>query len=227
MVNVSLRNIQAINMFFSSWALVFMAIGILMEEWVELTLETKKNTVSHSPWICCTILWPEDGLQLVRIMMISVLSLSFFHNLFLGLEFTYLIPQTKHVLFITVIVSVFTGILLLCALLLYHQKLRQGQSVYYSSYKITWVIFTAYLTVCLFMVSGILSFLECKQSTKIFPCLTLIHTPEKESQDIEESDSSIKVVPSPEAAIPRSIVHTKDDSPNRPQLQTRRVTWAL
>ena len=59
MVNVSLRNIQAIDMFFSSWALVFMAIGILMEEWVELTLETKKNTVSHSPWICCTILWPE------------------------------------------------------------------------------------------------------------------------------------------------------------------------
>ncbi|XP_019664539.1 transmembrane protein 225 [Ailuropoda melanoleuca] len=225
MVNVSLRNIQAINMFFSSWALVFMAIGILMEEWVELTLETKKNTVSHSPWICCTILWPEDGLQLVRIMMISVLSLSFFHNLFLGLEFTYLIPQTKHVLFVTVILSVFTGILLLCALLLYHQKLRQGQSVFYSSYKITWVIFTAYLTVCLFMVSGILSFLECKQSNKVFPCLTLIQIPEKESQDIEESDSSIKVVPSP--AIPRSIVHTKDDSPNRPQLQTRRVTWAL
>lgn len=41
--------------------------------------------------------------------MISVLSLSFFHNLFLGLEFTYLIPQTKHVLFVTVILSVFTG----------------------------------------------------------------------------------------------------------------------
>lgn len=80
---------------------------------------------------------------------------------------------------------------------------------------------------CLLFSPGILSFLECKQSTKIFPCLTLIHTPEKESQDIEESDSSIKVVPSPEAAIPRSIVHTKDDSPNRPQLQTRRVTWAL
>lgn len=59
MGNISPRGIQATNMVFSSWALVFLAIGIIMGEWVELTLETKKNTVSHSPWICCTTLWPE------------------------------------------------------------------------------------------------------------------------------------------------------------------------
>lgn len=59
MVNVSFRNIQAMNVMFSSWALVFMAIGVLTEEWVELTLETKENTIRHSPWICCTTLWPE------------------------------------------------------------------------------------------------------------------------------------------------------------------------
>ncbi|XP_032283643.1 transmembrane protein 225 [Halichoerus grypus] len=227
MVNASLRSIQALNMFFSSWALVFMTIGILIEEWVELTWETKKNTISHNPWICCTPLWPEDGLEVVRIMMILVLSLSFFHNLFLGLEFTYLIPQTKHIFFITVFLSFFTGILLLCALLLYQQKLRQGQSVYYSSYKITWIIFIAYLSVCLFMASGILSFLECKQSTKVCPCVTLIRIPERERQDIEESENSFKVVSSPDAAMPRSIVHSREDSPNRTQLQTRRVTWAL
>ena len=46
------------------------------------------------------------------------------------------------------------GILLLCALILYQLKLKQGQSVYYSTYKITWIIFTAYLSVSFFMASG-------------------------------------------------------------------------
>ncbi|XP_038391759.1 transmembrane protein 225 isoform X7 [Canis lupus familiaris] len=179
MAKVSLRGIQATNMFFSSWALIFLTLGILREEWVELTLETKKNTISHSPWICCTTLWPE-------------------------------------------------GILLLCALILYQLKLKQGQSVYYSTYKITWIIFTAYLSVSFFMASGILSLLECKKSTSACACATLIHTPERESEDIEESESSVKIVSLPEnAAAPRSIVHTREGSPNRPQLQTRRVTWAL
>ncbi|CAD7690096.1 unnamed protein product [Nyctereutes procyonoides] len=228
MAKVSPRGIQATNMFFSSWALIFLTLGNLREEWVELTLETKKNTISHSPWICCTTLWPEDSLEVVRIMMILCLSLSFVHNLFLGLEFTYFIPQTKYVLFITVFLSFFTGILLLCALILYQLKLKQGQSVYYSTYKITWIVFTTYLSVSFFMASGILSLLECKKSTSACACVTLIHTPERESEDIEESESSVKIVSLPEnAAAPRSIVHTREGSPNRPQLQTRRVTWAL
>ncbi|XP_032724913.1 transmembrane protein 225 [Lontra canadensis] len=225
MVNVSFRNIQAMNVMFSSWALVFMAIGVLTEEWVELTLETKKNTISHSPWICCTTLWPEDGLEVVRIMMILVLNLSLFHNLFLGLEVTYLIPSTKCILFITAFLSFLTGILLLCALLLYHQKLRQGRSVYYSSYKISWIIVTGYLSFCLFMASGTMSLLECKQSTKVCACVTLLPTSQRESQDVEESKGS--VVSSPKAAMPRSIVHTRKDSPDRSQFQVRRVTWAL
>ncbi|XP_073760139.1 transmembrane protein 225 isoform X2 [Callorhinus ursinus] len=178
------------------------------------------------PSLARSFCFPTDGLQVVRIMMILVLSLSFFHNLFLGLEFTYLVPQSKHIFFITVFLSFFTGIFLLCALLLYQQKLRQGQPVYYSSYKITWIIFTAYLSICLFMASGILSFLECKQSTKVCPCMTLIRIPERERQDTEESENSFKVVSSPDAAMLRSIVHSREDSPNR-QLQTRRVTWAL
>ena len=75
---------------------------------------------------------------------------------------------------------------------------------------------------------GILSLLECKKSTSACACATLIHTPERESEDIEESESSVKIVSLPEnAAAPRSIVHTREGSPNRPQLQTRRVTWAL
>ncbi|XP_058543114.1 transmembrane protein 225 [Neofelis nebulosa] len=228
MGNISPRGIQATNMVFSSWALVFLAIGIIMEEWVELTLETKKNTVSHSPWICCTTLWPEDGLEVVRTMMILVLILSFIHNLFLGLESTYLIPQTKHTLFIAVFLSFFTGLLLLCALLMYHQKLSQGKTVYYSSYKITWIIFTAYLNVSLFVASGVLSLLQYKQSIKSFACLTILRTSSREIKDRQESESSIKVISLPEQpAMLRSIVHTKEDFPNRAHIQTRRVTWAV
>ena len=51
-----------------------------------------------------------------------------------------------------------SGILLLGALLLYHHMLRQGESVYYSSYKISWIIFTAYLNVLFLFISG-----ECLQ----------------------------------------------------------------
>ncbi|XP_029813563.1 transmembrane protein 225 [Suricata suricatta] len=228
MVKISSRGIQATNMVFSSWALFFLAIGIIMGEWVELTLETKINTISHSPWICCTTIWPEDGLEVVRTIMILVLSLSFIHNLFLGLEFAYLIPQTKHTIFITVFLSFFTGLLLLCALLLYHQKLSQGKFVYYSSYKITWIIFTAYLNVSLFVASGFLSLLQYKQSINSFACLTIIRTPNREIKDIQESGNSVKVISSPEQlAMPRKIIHTKEDFPNRPQIQTRRVTWAV
>ena len=59
MVHISTRNVQATNMLFSSWALVFLAVGIIIEEWVELKFETKNDTISHSPWICCTSVWPE------------------------------------------------------------------------------------------------------------------------------------------------------------------------
>ena len=45
-------------MFFSSWILVFLAVGIIIEEWAELKLGPQKPTITHSPWICCTPLWP-------------------------------------------------------------------------------------------------------------------------------------------------------------------------
>lgn len=41
--------------------------------------------------------------------MILVLNLSLFHNLFLGLEVTYLIPSTKRILFTTAFLSFLTG----------------------------------------------------------------------------------------------------------------------
>lgn len=59
MVHLSIRNIQAANMIFSSWALVFLAIGIIIEEWAELTFEPKQHKLIHNPWICCNPIWPE------------------------------------------------------------------------------------------------------------------------------------------------------------------------
>ncbi|XP_036718348.1 transmembrane protein 225 [Balaenoptera musculus] len=233
MVHILVRKIQATNMFFSSWVLVFLAVGIIIEEWAELKLEPKKPRISHSPWICCTSVWPEGGLEVVRNMLILVLNLSFLHNLFLGFEFTYMIPQTKHILVMTACLAFLTGILLLCALLLYQQMISQGESVYYSSYKITWIIFTAYLSVFFLIVSGFLSLLQHKQSVDSSASLTTMPKSARESQVMEQSGASIKVISLPAStAMPHSIVRvhsaqTKEDAPERPQVQARHVTWAL
>lgn len=75
---------------------------------------------------------------------------------------------------------------------------------------------------------GVLSLLQYKQSINSFACLTIIRTSDREIKDIQESRNSIKVTSlSDQPAMPRSIVHTKEDFPNRPQVQTRRVTWAV
>lgn len=58
MGQLSTRNIQALNMIFSSWALVFLSLGIMVDDWVTLNFETKTNMQSHSPWIHTTI-WPK------------------------------------------------------------------------------------------------------------------------------------------------------------------------
>lgn len=46
------------------------------------------------------------------------------------------------------------GTLLLCALLMYHIKLRQGKSVYYSNYYINGNISTAYFSIFFHIASG-------------------------------------------------------------------------
>ncbi|XP_036894127.1 transmembrane protein 225 [Sturnira hondurensis] len=219
---LSTRNIQALNMFFSSWALVFLSLGVMIDDWVTLHFETKTNTQSHSPWIYSTI-WPKDDLKVVRIMLILVISFSFFHNLFLGLEFTFMIPQTKCIFLITVFLSFFTGILLLCALLLYHLKLRRGRSVYYSGYNITWIISTAYLSVLFLFASGIMCLLQYKQAMNSA----------EESHDTQQSGSSIEVTSLQRLTVmPRSIVHVQSKNSDqvslrKSQSQKRRVTWAL
>ena len=58
MVPILVRKVEASNMFFSSWVLVFLAIGLIIEEWAELKLGPQKHTITHSSWICCTSLWP-------------------------------------------------------------------------------------------------------------------------------------------------------------------------
>ncbi|XP_010354741.1 LOW QUALITY PROTEIN: transmembrane protein 225 [Rhinopithecus roxellana] len=229
MVHVSNRSIQGMNILLSSWAVVLMVMGITLDEWVELISEDEGIKINHSPWmICCPAVWPEDDLKVVRIMMMSVLGLSFLLNFILGMKFTYLIPQNKSIQLFTAILSFSSGILLLWALTLYHNKLKQGQSMHFSSYRITWIMNTAYLNVFFLSVCGILSLLECKLSTSSSTCLN-IHTSDTECK---ESEKSIEGISLPEhTAMPRSIVraHTvnsKEDILNK-QVQTRRVTWAL
>ncbi|XP_003418323.1 transmembrane protein 225 [Loxodonta africana] len=235
MVEISVRSIQTTNMILSSLALIILVIGTIAEKWIELKLEAKKITINHSPWmLCCITTWPEDDLEVVRIMMILTLSLSFLLNLVLGMEFTYLIPQTIYIHFISAFLSFLTGIILLSALLLYHHKLRQGQSVYYTSYKITWIPYTAYVIVTFFVTCGILSILNSLQFVNRFTCLNIINKSDRECKEIPQSGSSIKVISSTDASIkPRSIVRlhsvsVKGDVLDKsPPVQVRRVTWAL
>ncbi|KAB0359320.1 hypothetical protein FD754_003476 [Muntiacus muntjak] len=238
MGHILVRKVEATNIFFSSWVLAFLVLG------------PQNPTISHNPWICCTSLWPSsrndprrnicpplnsfffstDGLEVVRNILIVVFSLSFMHNLLLGFAFTYMIPQTKYTLIMTACLAFLTGILLLSALLLYHHMLNQGESMYNSSYKVSWIIFTAYLNILLLFTSGFLSLLQYKQSINSSHSLITIHKSARESQVMEQHGVSIKIVSLPAGtAMPHSIVrvhsaHVKEDSPKRPHVQARCVT---
>ncbi|XP_002708365.3 transmembrane protein 225 isoform X1 [Oryctolagus cuniculus] len=234
MVYISSRNMQAINMLSSSWATVLLTIGIIVDEWVELIPKRQTIKVNHSPWMtCCITTWPEGELERIRMMMVAVLGISFSLNLILGLEFTYVIPQNIYIHLLTATEGLLSGILLVCALLLYHQKLSQGESVYFTRYKISLATFIAYLNVFFFFVTGIISLIQCKQSIN---CSTWLHltTPAKERENTQLPKTSVQVTSLPENTImPRSIVRkhssmsSKEDIPSKSQVQTRRVTWAL
>ncbi|KAB0377162.1 hypothetical protein FD755_011606 [Muntiacus reevesi] len=214
MGHILVRKVEATNIFFSSWVLVFLVLG------------PQNPTISHNPLICCTSLWP----SMVRNILIVVFSLSFMHNLLLGFAFTYMIPRTKYTLIMTACLAFLAGILLLSALLLYHYMLNQGESTYYSSYKVSWIIFTAYLNILLLFTSGFLSLLQYKQSINGSDSLITICKSARESQVMEQHGVSIKVVSLPAGtAMPRSIVrvhsaHMKEDSPKRPHVQARCAT---
>ncbi|XP_003796952.1 transmembrane protein 225 [Otolemur garnettii] len=231
MVHISNRNIQALKIFFSSWIIVLLIVGIIIDEWVELILEGKGTKVKHSPWmVCCSKDWPEDELKLVRVMLILILNLSFFLNLIMGLESTYIIPESTYFHLINASLSFLSGILLLCALLLYHLKLREGKSVYFTNYKINWMGFAGYINVLFFFICATLSLLQCKKPSTTCACL---NRAEKSATKCNEVGSSIQVISLPaRSAMPRSIVRThsdtgKEENPNRQQIHARRVTWAL
>uniref|UniRef100_A0A8C9Q220 Transmembrane protein 225 domain-containing protein n=1 Tax=Spermophilus dauricus TaxID=99837 RepID=A0A8C9Q220_SPEDA len=220
---VSSRHIQATNILVSSWVVLFLIVGVILEEWIKLT--TNNETI-HNPWMtCCTAVWPEDGLKIIRIMMLTVLITSCTSNFILGLLFTYIIPQNKYVYLIIFLFS----ILLFCALLLYDGMLRKGKTVYFSSFKITWVAATAYFTIILLLACSVLSFIEYKVFVNSCTCLKI----QKSAKDLQLSGSSIQVISLPERTVmPRSIVrvhshNSKEDTANRSHVQARRVTWAL
>ncbi|XP_032141002.1 transmembrane protein 225 isoform X2 [Cebus imitator] len=168
----------------------------------------------------------QDDLRVVRIMMMSSLGLSFLLNLILGMKLTYLIPQNKYIHLFTTILSFLSGILLLWALVLYHNKLKQGQSVHFSSYNINWIMYTAYLNIFFLFVCGIFSLLEYQLSTG---CCTWLNI-HKSDNECKESENCIKGISLPEhAAMPHGIVrsHTVNSKEGTLNKQTRRVTWAL
>ncbi|XP_021482173.1 transmembrane protein 225 isoform X1 [Meriones unguiculatus] len=230
MVHSSNRSIQAANIFFSSGAIVLLVVGLTMENWVELVPKVKKDKMNHSPWMgCCPPFWPEDDLIMIQRLMRVTLNMSIYINLIIGLQFTFMIPQNKCIHLFVGFLSFFTGCILFYAVTIYHHKLRKGQHVYFTNYKIKWMTFTVYLTIALFLSCGIFCFIQCTNSCA---CLKFCIHPEG-SNGKKLSGSSIQVISLPERTVmPRSIVHvhsvtSKDGNIVKPHVQGRRVTWAL
>ncbi|XP_036304899.1 transmembrane protein 225 [Pipistrellus kuhlii] len=233
MMHLTSRNLQAINLFISSCSLVFLALGILVDDWVRLNIETGKNVKIHSPWKYSTI-WPKGDMEVVRILLLVVLSLSYFYNCYLGMEYTYMFPQTACVIFTAAFLTCFTGILLISALILYHIRLRQGKSVYYLNYHLTWNISTAYISIFFHFASGFFSLLEYQRRATDSSLPSETETASQGSDFRMQSGSSIQVISLPETPPPppsivrvRSQESRNSDIPKPTQIQKRRVTWAL
>ncbi|XP_004597800.2 transmembrane protein 225 [Ochotona princeps] len=234
MIHISRRNIQAISTLAASWATILLAIGIIMDDWAELTPDQQQTKVNHSPWMeCCTATWPEDDLAKIRMIMVAVLSISFSLNLILALEYTYMIPHNMCLHLFTATAGFASGILLVSALLLYHQKLTQGESVYFIKFKVSLAIFIAYVNAFFFFVTGFFSILQCRQFTHCCSCLCIIDS-DKDRETTHTPKPSVQMTSLRERTVtPRSIVRahssisSKDVIPSRSQVQSRRVTWAL
>ncbi|CAH6863507.1 transmembrane protein 225 [Phodopus roborovskii] len=230
MMHVPNRSIQAVNVVFSSIAILMMVAGLIMDNWVELIPKVRKDKTTHSPWLgCCPALWPEDSLRMIRRTMMMSLNISIYLNLILGLQLTSMIPQNKCVHLFVGFLSFFTGCLMFYSITMYHHKLNKGEHVYFISYKIKWIIFTAYLAIASLLTCGIFCFVQC---TNRCACMKFC-IPHRDSNGRRLSGSSIQVISLPErTTMPRSIVHvhsmsSKDGNMNKTHVQARRVTWAL
>ncbi|XP_049634337.1 transmembrane protein 225 [Suncus etruscus] len=222
MENLEHRNIHAINLFLSSWILITVTIGMVVEDWIYL--KTENEVVSHSPWKRCLDLFQEDDTEHVRIMMVTILILSFFQNFFLGLKFTYMISQKEHSCFISIALSFFTGVFLLITFLVYHYNIKQGCKRFYINYKITWITFMNYLNVPFLLLSGILSLLLYSSNS---PFQNIIHLPSRRKVSETQSRDSGNVTSPATQTMPRSIVHRHSEDQDRPPEHKHRVTWAL
>nr|KAF6312323.1 transmembrane protein 225 [Pipistrellus kuhlii] len=180
---------------------------------------------------------PRQGnsdMEVVRILLLVVLSLSYFYNCYLGMEYTYMFPQTACVIFTAAFLTCFTGILLISALILYHIRLRQGKSVYYLNYHLTWNISTAYISIFFHFASGFFSLLEYQRRATDSSLPSETETASQGSDFRMQSGSSIQVISLPETPPPppsivrvRSQESRNSDIPKPTQIQKRRVTWAL
>ena len=85
---------------------MFHLIHIYLEICVPQVEMSQKECLSSSQY---SFFFSTDGLEVVRNILIVVVSLSFMHNLLLGFEFTYMIPQTKYTLIMTSCFAFLTG----------------------------------------------------------------------------------------------------------------------
>ena len=85
---------------------MFHLILIYLEICVPQVEMSQKKHLSSSQY---RFFFSTDGLEVIRNILIVVFSLSFMHNLLLGFEFTYMIPQTKYTLIMTACLAFLTG----------------------------------------------------------------------------------------------------------------------
>ena len=85
---------------------MFHLILVYLEICVPQVEMSQKKYLSSSQY---SFFFSTDGLEVVRNILIVVFSFSFMHNLLLGFEFTYMIPQTKYTLIMTACLAFLTG----------------------------------------------------------------------------------------------------------------------
>ena len=85
---------------------MFHLIHVYLEICVPQVEMSQKKHLSSSQY---SFFFSTDGLEVVRNILIVLFSLSFMHNLLLGFEFTYTIPQTKYTLIMIACLAFLTG----------------------------------------------------------------------------------------------------------------------
>ncbi|XP_072468979.1 transmembrane protein 225 isoform X2 [Notamacropus eugenii] len=163
----------------------------------------------------------------IRNLMTLSLSLSIILSFLLGMDYTNMIPGMKGRYFIFAFLNFLTaGICVFTSIILYFQELRKSFNVFYYDIKVTWITHSAYITIFLYIVGGIICLLSYRESNK-------------SSQDLEDSPIQSLLTQSENIQIKTDAREKNGSFPeetpienfNRTSLSStsklRRVTWAF